>query len=413
MNIFIPPIKAVWCTPKTQATDREETTIMLTIGFTGDVDSLVQSVNNYAQIIRPNYELSNGYIHVINEVLKPVIYNSYEWLLQYPEYSIFASALEITGLKDSLETNTNGSANKLPVISLLVESNQVFERNGIQSIDDLIEEYSPNKQDYKNYSNELYQFVAYHFLEGRRFLNDFEGINTNYNTYGSFPLSINGTGIDIQINKGVDIFDSVIVGMDTTIIDFVRINYDQSNVLTKNGAIHFLRNILELYRPTPKFRRFEFYEEPLISAAEKQPNTYIFNRNEDNFEVISWEGVGIDEILYVKSPANIAEIWNNDYIEIEGDFSIAYSIPRILPGKYMLQLKVNSNDNDNAFIQVYLDGQVIGSNIDLTKNPGAGDFYTYDIGQVDFTNYEKHIIKIQTVIPGLFSWDGVNFQPTN
>ena len=381
---------------------------LLTIGFSGEIDSLVQQVNNYASITYPNIYLTNGYIHIIDEVLRPIVFTSYEWFKNEPDFSIFTRALELTNLKEVFTLDGDLYSSPKRANTVLVEPDNVFNEDSIFSVDDLINRYSPDDQNYTSNSNGLYQFVSYHILEGRMFLNNFEDQNTNFNTYAYLPVAVNATGIDIKINTGVEIFDTVVNGGNIKIIDYISIQYDKSNVITKNGAIHIINHVMELFKPKPQQRTFQFYEEPLINLAAQSPNTYEF-KDPDLFEVIGWEGV--DKIKFVKSMIDLTGVSNNDYIELEGAFSISYEIPKILPGNYMLRFKANSDHADNAFVQLFIDGKRIGGNIDLTSAPGSQSFYTYDIGQLSFINFEKHLLKIQTLIPGRLQWDAVIFQP--
>ena len=382
---------------------------LLTIGYTEDVDSTIVKVNNFASILSHDIEMANGYIHIIDEVLEPVVFSSYEWLEQHPGYSLFKEALDLTGLKDTFKIQEGSSGFRYPRNTLLVESDEVFHAHGIHSIGDLKERYSPEQTNYSSYSNGLYQFMAYHIIEGKQFLNSFEGKNTNYNTYASLPLSINATGIDIKINAGVDVFDTLVTNNDTTIINYVGMEYDQSNVITQNGAIHFISHVMDLFSPGQKLQVFQFYEDPLINAAEKTPDTYIFD-DPNELEVIDWQG--IEDIVYVKSPGGLSGVNNNDYLEMEGDFLISYEIPKILPGRYLLQIRANDENNINAIIQIHFDGKRIGGNVDLTANPNSGgSMYNFDIGQVELFSYEKHLITIRTLIPGRFTWDLVRFEP--
>ena len=149
---------------------------------------------------------------------------------------------------------------------------------------------------------------------------------------------------------------------------------------------------------------FQFYEDPVIYAASQRPNTYEFD-DPGEFEKISWQGV--KQIKYVKL-ASASEFDNDDYIEIEGEFSITYEIPKVLPGTYMLQIKTNASYYNNAFIQVFLDDKRLGGNINLTSGLS---YYTYDINPIRVDNYEKHRLRIQTLIPGRFTWDCVVLEP--
>lgn len=382
---------------------------LLIIGYTGGLDSTVIKVNSIASILSPDIEVANGIIHIIDEMLPPIVIDSYQWLDARAENAIFSEALELTGLSETFTIKRNNLPEIYPEVTLLVESDEVFNRAGIYSVNDLIDRYSPDRQDYEDPSNELYQFMAYHILEGKQFINNLEGENSNYNTYGRFPITIDGTGLDIKINEGVTVFDSVFNKNDTTLIDYIRLNYDESNVSSKNGAIHFISNVMEIYRPKPQSQTYQFFEEPIINESSKTPNEYEFEDKED-FEVISWEGV--EKIEYVKSPSELAGIWNNDYLLIDGDFTISYQLPRILPGRYTLQIRANDADQGNATIEVFLDSTKVGGNFDLTSNINPGGIHAnFNIGEVNLTSYEKHTIMIKALISGKFTWDALIFEP--
>jgi uncharacterized surface protein with fasciclin (FAS1) repeats len=377
---------------------------LLSISYLSQGDSVIPIINNSASLIKYDIQLINGFVHIIDHVLEPIVINNYEWLKQYTEYSIFTKALETTGLSDTFRIQNNAQKIIYPASSLLVEPDDVFIKEGIFTIDDLIARCSPDRQDYLNSSNGLFQFVAYHIMEGKLFLNNFEGHNTNYNTFSDLPISVDGTGLDIKINSGAKIFDTLISGNDTSVIDFIMINYNLSNVQTKNGAIHSIKYVMDPYRPRPREYVFQFYEDPIIYAASQRPNTYEFE-DPEKFEKINWQGV--KQIKYVKL-ATTSEFNNDDYIEIEGEFSITYEIPKILPGAYKLQITANASYYNNAFIQVFLDDKRVGGNINLTSGQS---YYTYDINQISLVNYEKHLLRIQTLIPGRFTWDCVIFKP--
>jgi len=368
---------------------------LLIMGFSGNIDSLIYLVNNQAKVFQTNIIATNGYIHLIDNMLLPVFLTTYEWLQQNEAYSIFTDALDITGLGDTFKFQDEKRWN-----TLLVETNEAFQRSGIHSIDDLILYLSPDRTDYSVSNNDLYQFLSYHILEGKYYLNDFEGINTNYNTYASSTVSINGSGLEIKINQGFKEFE-----IGSEIIDYIRIDYDISNASSINGAIHSLEDMMEFYLPGQISRTFQFLEEPIILEASKDPDTYVFNQL-DNFEFLIWEG--IEEITYIKSSSSNGAN-ENDYVEFEGDFSIVYELPEVLPGSYNLQIRARGGSSENATIQVFIDDkEQIGTNIDL--NTGNG-FQTFDVGMINFVQYEKHYIRIENLIPGMFAWDYIRLIP--
>jgi hypothetical protein len=191
---------------------------------------------------------------------------------------------------------------------------------------------------------------------------------------------------------------------DTTYINFLEPLYDASNILTRNGAVHFLNHVLFVYRPPLSPLRFEFYEEPHIFNRRNSPNTYILTR-ETPLTRISWEGP--DQVTYYKSStAHDAE--NNDYIQIDGDFTIHYQIPRVLPGSYRVELRAHSNSSANALVEIMIDGRKIGGTVNLTT---GGTYRVVNLGTINFANYEPHLISVKSILPGRFIWDYIQFVP--
>lgn len=390
----------------------------LTIGFTSSLDTTLYKINNMAPVVEANLEMLNGYIHVIGEVLEPVTFTGYDWLKQHPDYSILTQAIELTGIGDTLGEYRYSSSNRMVKnnYTIMVEHDSIFARNGIHSLDDLINRYNTPGREYSDPNNSLYQFVAYHVLEGSHFLADFES-SGNYNTLGTFPVSIR-SGLELQLNRGVDTFAVEITpGADTTIIDYITFHYQESNIVTRTGAVHFLTQILEPYRPRPSVRTFSFYEEPEINRNRNIAGTYEL-ADQEKMEVLNWKGP--ESIIYFKSSTSSEEASNNDYIMIEGKFTISYTVPKILPGRYEFYIRTGVNDKNYPILQVFIDGNRIGSNLDLTSmgvfNPvsqrySRDPYYEMKVASVDFSKYREHTITIKTLVQGVFIWDYVRFRP--
>lgn len=398
--------------------DTTATGDLLTIGFSDQFDSTVYKVNNVAPVIQSNLEMVNGYIHVISEVLEPVNFSGVQWLKDNPDFSILAKAFEITGLEDTLGLYRSTSSGMLVKnkYTILAEHDSIYSRAGINSIDDLIGEYATPGLPYTAPENGLYQFAAYHVMEGENFLVDFDQTR-NYNTYANAPVLIEA-GLEVRINPGVDTFHLEINNAgDTTAITHIGLYYQESNILTKNGAIHFLDEIMEFYTPRLSERIFQFYEEPEINKVRYESgNHYFLEEEQDELEVISWSGP--KEILYFKASGSEPAA-NNDYLEIEGNFVINYTMPKILPGRYTLYLRANgyNRSNEHATIIVYIDGKRMSGNFDLNIGGTGTDPYAinnnwrgYKIGLVEFTKYTKHTITVESLIPGKFIWDQVSFR---
>lgn len=214
----------------------------LIIGFSTNLDSMVYKVNSVAPIIDLNLEMVNGYIHIISEVLQPVTISGYEWLKQNEGYTILTEALKITGLKNRLGTNNSNT--------LLAEHDSIFNKFGIFSMDDLIDEFATHDTPFDDFDNSLYQFAAYHIIRWKYFLSDFDWGENEYRTYAKEDVRI-AIGQEIRINPGKDTLRLEITELgDTTFIDYIQLYWEQSNILTKTGPIHFISDILYSYKPS-------------------------------------------------------------------------------------------------------------------------------------------------------------------
>jgi uncharacterized surface protein with fasciclin (FAS1) repeats len=385
---------------------------ILTVGFLPGTDSTTYLINNLAPIRIRNIPARNGYIHVLEEVLEPVVLSSFEWLKLNPDYSILTEVFEITNIKDRMGVTVQGNEGEQVVnnYTLWAEADSIFYKDGIYSLQDLIEEVSPNNSNYTDEDNPLYQFAAYHIMEGVYFLDAFEGTQ-NYNTFGVLPIRITAAArLRINNDPNFHVFDTIASVTDTTYINFLEPLYNFSNLLTVNGAIHFLNHVLFSYRPPAATLRFEFYEEPVINSLRNISNTHIITR-QTSLSLISWEGP--DQFLYYKAVPGVTERANNrDYLLIEGDFTIRYQTPRILPGRYQMVLRANSNNPDNAIVEVLIDGNKIGGNVNLTAGATGGQPYRIaSLGTVEFINYEPHQLTVRSVLPGILTWDYIEFRP--
>jgi len=389
----------------------------LMVNFIIGSDSSYYKINNYATIIKRDIKLSNGCIHVIGEALAPITYTNYDWLGQNPDLSIFRSLIYTTGLDAVIDVKTEDNWGYYYQSTLLVEPDSIYHKNNVFSLEDLIAVISPDNEDYTNEYNRLYYYAAYHILEGAWSLNDFV-INPpdQYATYIGAPIFIDGYGKEIKINPGQEIYSIVIDQGDTNIIDYVEFLYDGCNVATRNGVVHFVNQLLNTQLPPgippglpprPSWF-FQFFEEPLLFEYSKREAEYLI---EDTtwLNVITWSGT---DLYYIKSNYEECQAWNEDFLLMNGDFYISYSLRAIEPGKYSVYLGAEAYSEDNAMVRVYLDGTNIGDVIDLKSGGSEWDpFIQIELGEINFLNYEDHTIEIESSAPGRFLWDYILFEP--
>ena len=381
---------------------------LLTVNFVIQTDTSYYLINNQAPVTMANIEASNGYIHEIGEMLVPVSTTTYQWLEVNEGYSIFKAAVDLTGFDEVTNINAKDPESDARPFTLLLEHDSVFHKNGIKSIDDLVERISPHNHDFTNPANPLYNFVGYHMLTGTYFMDDFVDVATNYTTYAEVPVNINGRGYDIKINMGRDTFDIIIDGPDTTFIDYIGFNYDASNILTQSGVIHFVDRVLKPIAPRRATMNFEFWDEPYFNRFRNQLGEFLIE-DPSLLNVVDYSG---EDLYYVKRTSEETNAWSNDYIMINGDFSVSYRLPRIVQGRYRVILRADRLNTQNAVVEVFINGVKLGGLIDLSSGGSTNNpFQNTVVGTIDFTRYESHVVTVRALIPGNFKWDLISFEP--
>jgi len=215
--------------------DRTLTGERLVASFFAIDDNQVIRINNVAPIIKPNLNMSNGYIHVISEVLQPVDISGYDWLQQQNEYSILAQAMELSEIRKKLSWGK---------YTLFAEPDSIYHRHGINNVGDLISRIATPGVPLTTIANSFYQFTAYHILSGEYYMNDFNWGKKKYMTFSGQQITIS-VGLEVKINTGVDTYGMTISESgETIVIDYIRPISEGSNILTRTGPVHSISDLM-------------------------------------------------------------------------------------------------------------------------------------------------------------------------
>jgi uncharacterized surface protein with fasciclin (FAS1) repeats len=215
--------------------DRNLTGDRLVASFFAIGDNQLIKINNVAPIIKSNLKMTNGYIHVISEVLQPVDISGYDWLQQQNDYSILAQAMKLSGIQKKL---------KWANYTLFAEADSIYHRYGINNVEDLISRFSTPGVPLTTVTNSFYQFTAYHLLEGEHYMNDLYWGSKKYVTLSGQLLTII-VGMEVKINTGVDTYGTTISESgETTVIDYIRPIPEGSNILTHTGPVHSISDLM-------------------------------------------------------------------------------------------------------------------------------------------------------------------------
>jgi hypothetical protein len=124
---------------------------------------------------------------------------------------------------------------------------------------------------------------------------------------------------------------------------------------------------------------------------------------------IRWSG---SDLFFVQESDETHPSWGGDYIVLGGDFTVSYTIPKIVQGNYMVLLGADAFSGLNALVEVSIDGKKLGGLIDLTSLGSADNPYAQiELGSIDFLKYEQHTIQVRSFVPGTLLWDYIRFEP--
>lgn len=358
-------------------------------------------LNNHSLVKTRDLVMTNGYMHVIDKVLPPINDDVKSRIFKEAGFSIFKAMWENSDFETAY-------AKEKGLLTFFVVPDSVYKKAGINSLTDIM-----NLSAVNNERSKLTDFVAYHAIQGMRFLNFFDG--GNYPTLGKEMLSVKIEN-RYKVNKRF-----IKTPEDTEVETFVPVHPDMSNKQAINGVYHVLGNILIPITPPAEYAYFDFTEQPeLVNLPEygvrsisgienwefERAKVVVTGGRFDYFVSSHWE----DRIYY----------HNKDIFNFTGGrWSLELISPKISAGKYRMRLlyKVGSA---RAAVQVYLDDVKVGDPVNMRNNyPTDKDvvksrnYWRAFVKDVYFDVTKEHVIRIQTVVPGQGLLDGMEFEPIN
>jgi hypothetical protein len=207
---------------------------------------------------------------------------------------------------------------------------------------------------------------------------------------------------------------------------------DKSNRITKNGIVHSIESVLNIYTPPAVLLVSRFAGEPddrivTLPSGETKNVTDLFDQiNNDPVSQASvwwlkWEG-NMTGTITSAWPSNVF----NDYSLVvynAGSYSIELTTKPIFKGTYGIYLTYRAMNNlkGYCFIQCYWDDQKMGDLTDINVSPdifgnvlnSAGQKVVRQIGIRKFTEMAPHKFKLNYPNPGTSSnsWYTLEFRP--
>ena len=348
-----------------------------------DKEKNMLRLNNSAYIITQDVELENGYLQVIDGVLNPSNKLLPDLIAQHQSFSLFYEAIKLTNLDELLslyeiDPNYDGTMefsmkmfsaqhSKTPYpkfnrqcYTVLIEPNELYISNGIETIDGIIELankwYTKTttgepltdeiRNDYTHRDNPLNQFVAYHIIDRQLKYSSSTSpggfIMENYDNQG-FKSSVN-------LNQNFDSYEYYETMLPYTMVkvtkpytnpdkkDQIIINYSQdmgNTVMNPEMSDHINVTV-------EKFNDAIEKHDGLSDFVQNARNGYIHTidkiliYNEDEMA-----GNVLNERMRMDLSAIFPELTNND---VRWDLLTSDTYVTYIPDGFCKGLKLNSSD---------------------------------------------------------------------
>jgi uncharacterized surface protein with fasciclin (FAS1) repeats len=359
-------------------------------------------INKTSIITDRDIEVANGLIHRISSVIDIVSDDIATVISKDDQYSIFAEALEKTGIVDTLRVLKipYGRGEARTRYTILAVPDSVYAKEGITSFDQLNAIYGEADANYKDTDHELYKYIDYHCLEGTYYLTDLPDNETLYYT------------LSRENQVAIRVTSDYIIDYNNSTGDYTGfIKPGATNIPAKNGVLHGINGPLVPQERTTGEYIFYVTQYPDLMEEECYIEKYIKNfYDPDYFAEIKWGGG--DYFQYYNKGDNSLEY--NDAISMsESYWWIEIRLPKIKKGKYDITAYVKTGPN-RANCLVYIDGEKVEDILFMNDNddpPVIFNFWEAPITTVEWTETTHHYFKLKAISPGIIYWDNLKFIP--
>lgn len=351
-------------------------------------------LNKRSKIIDRDIRSANGYLHVIDKVIDPVTKDVYSMLADDPSFKIFAEGLKVSGLKDTLQIISfpYGKQTARTRFTILAVPDTVYQRKGINNVNDLIKWTGANPDSVTYLNNPFYRYMEYHCLNGTYYLNSFSST--------LYPILSSDNNISVTIDTDYKI------NYDPKTKAYTAFNVPLSNIPAKNGAIHIIEGLLPVTQPEPTTIIFETTDFFDFKQGDYFQKYYAkFNDGEHGFENIHWAG---DYLQYHFKVAGGSGLIHEDCLQMIGWFTLSVTFPKVMKGKWEVSI-FQPNWQDVTSCSVYIDGVMANNKYLGPRTGGPGGLQK--IADVDFKTTTRHTIRLENFFYGMVFWDYVQFKP--
>jgi uncharacterized surface protein with fasciclin (FAS1) repeats len=319
------------------------------------------TVNKQAHILQPNIRVGNGIIHTIDNFLSPATQTIAQIIAANPKYSIFSQALSATGYYDTLNV-APAAGSKRPFLTLIAQTDSVFNAAGITSFSDLKNKYSTTGNP-KNPNDSLNLFVAYRIIPSLQFLGDIIGSPSQSTLAPQENINVNLISGQVLLNQ---------VTFNGILEPGVQLDRTLGDVSASNGVIQSVKTNFKYKVRVPTALYYDVCDQPELKKL-----TSVFRRTGQSATIAagqvarwSWEAIssyaGPQYVCDGTAGTKNLPVYN-DYLFFalrQGNTAVPswfeVVTPLIVKGTYKVWIchrQVSGTSAQGAYTQVSVDGQ--------------------------------------------------------
>jgi uncharacterized surface protein with fasciclin (FAS1) repeats len=376
------------------------------------------NINRQALLIKGDIQTGNGYIHSIDNVLRPATKSVAELISDDPVYSIFKQALIATGYWDTLNTvNTSNPSRRW--FTVLAETNQALADSGFTSFAALRAKYS-NTGNPLNAADSLHIYVAYHVIPDAKYLADIVSASSHYTLQPLEVLASKLDGTKVLVND-IDFNGVHEIG--------AELDRAKSDISATTGVLHSSKTH---FRPKTRVPFPVYWDVADFPEVRKLPAVFRVASLDfayGSLKDFAWDNPA-NTMSYTYTTGATSPVYYNDYLTVPmGTTSrhhwIEFKTPLLVKGKYKVWIcyraakgsgsltTTTPTSGSNCPVQVSFDGEPTSRpfnfciqrpkgtdgdlealgwkryTIDTTSQPMSGKF----VGTVDVSTTDRHIIR--------------------
>ena len=334
------------------------------------------TVNKTSKIVASNVELGNGVVHIIDKVLYVADKTLAQTIEADPNLSLFTEVLKVTGWYDKLNTPLTKATvgdNSILIghLTVLAQSNQVFEEANLGTLDKIIARYSKpvgdaDEADPKNPADSLNLFVQYHIVPNLNYLSDFATTPVFVTAAPLEVITSKLKGQNILLNE--DVYNGVLE-------EGVAMLRAISDITCSNGVLHYVDGNFAIKKRLPMPVYFDLCDQPEMAnnvVNYRKTGGAAFGFKKGDLSDVIWTGSS----SYTADWTPYSTAYNGDLFRIfrfrtgsGGLNDIEFNTPVIIKGRYKIWVSYCQYPKASTDTKVFFNGVQTSRIINQQESP--------------------------------------------